>query len=212
METSSRSPGTSTRRRYFWCAIVPDEGSKLMLEEFKKFALKGNVVDLAIGVIIGAAFGRIVDSIVGDIFMPIIGAITGGLDFQLLCPAFLRGNGRFPRRGEKAGRRACMGQLRHRQHQLLDHRLCPVSGGETHQPAQAPGSAKADHGTVTTGSAAGGDPGHPGKNTAWPLRVRLYSIVIGGSWGTAAHAYLLGIGTFSNLQRDRTGDSSSRWI
>lgn len=53
-----------------------------MLEEFKKFALKGNVVDLAVGVIIGAAFGRIVDSIVGDIFMPIIGAVTGGLDFS----------------------------------------------------------------------------------------------------------------------------------
>ena len=53
-----------------------------MLEEFKKFALRGNVVDLAIGVIIGAAFGRIVDSIVGDLFMPIVGAITGGLDFS----------------------------------------------------------------------------------------------------------------------------------
>jgi len=53
-----------------------------MLEEFKKFALKGNVVDLAIGVIIGAAFGRIVESLVGDIFMPIIGAIAGGLDFS----------------------------------------------------------------------------------------------------------------------------------
>jgi large conductance mechanosensitive channel len=53
-----------------------------MLEEFKKFALKGNVVDLAIGVVIGAAFGRIVDSLVGDVFMPIIGAITGGLDFS----------------------------------------------------------------------------------------------------------------------------------
>jgi large conductance mechanosensitive channel len=53
-----------------------------MLEEFKKFALKGNVVDLAIGIIIGAAFGRIVESLVGDLFMPIIGAITGGLDFS----------------------------------------------------------------------------------------------------------------------------------
>jgi large conductance mechanosensitive channel len=52
-----------------------------MLEEFKKFALRGNVVDLAIGVIIGAAFGKIVDSLVGDIFMPLIGAVTGGLDF-----------------------------------------------------------------------------------------------------------------------------------
>jgi large conductance mechanosensitive channel len=53
-----------------------------MWNEFKQFALRGNVVDLAIGIIIGAAFGRIVDSLVGDIFMPIIGAATGGLDFS----------------------------------------------------------------------------------------------------------------------------------
>lgn len=53
-----------------------------MLEEFKKFALKGNVVDLAVGVIIGAAFGAIVSSMVADIIMPVIGAITGGLDFS----------------------------------------------------------------------------------------------------------------------------------
>ena len=53
-----------------------------MLQEFKEFALKGNVVDLAVGVIIGAAFGRIVDSLVNDIIMPIIGAVTGGLDFS----------------------------------------------------------------------------------------------------------------------------------
>ena len=53
-----------------------------MLEEFKKFALKGNVVDLAVGVIIGAAFGGIVTSMVSDLIMPIIGAVTGGLDFS----------------------------------------------------------------------------------------------------------------------------------
>ena len=53
-----------------------------MLEEFKKFAMRGNVVDLAIGVIIGVAFGAIVSSLVGDVLMPIIGAITGGLDFS----------------------------------------------------------------------------------------------------------------------------------
>ena len=53
-----------------------------MLDEFKKFALRGNVVDLAVGVIIGAAFGAIVTSLVGDIIMPVIGAITGGLDFS----------------------------------------------------------------------------------------------------------------------------------
>lgn len=53
-----------------------------MLEEFKKFALRGNVVDLAVGVIIGAAFGLIVASLVSDIIMPVIGAATGGLDFS----------------------------------------------------------------------------------------------------------------------------------
>jgi large conductance mechanosensitive channel len=53
-----------------------------MLKEFREFAMKGNVVDLAVGVIIGAAFGSIVASLVGDIIMPIIGAITGGLDFS----------------------------------------------------------------------------------------------------------------------------------
>src|SRR3954451_22033726 len=53
-----------------------------MLEEFKKFALRGNVIDLAIGVIIGAAFGNIIQSLVGDILMPVIGAISGGLDFS----------------------------------------------------------------------------------------------------------------------------------
>jgi len=53
-----------------------------MLDEFKKFALRGNVVDLAIGVIIGAAFGGIVNSLVADVLMPVIGAVAGGLDFS----------------------------------------------------------------------------------------------------------------------------------
>ena len=50
--------------------------------EFKQFAVKGNAVDLAVGVIIGAAFGKIVDSLVGDLIMPIVGRIFGGLDFS----------------------------------------------------------------------------------------------------------------------------------
>jgi large conductance mechanosensitive channel len=53
-----------------------------MLADFRKFALRGNVIDLAIGVIIGAAFSKIVDSLVSDMIMPAIGAITGGLDFS----------------------------------------------------------------------------------------------------------------------------------
>jgi len=50
--------------------------------EFKEFAVKGNVIDLAVGVIIGGAFGKIVDSLVGDLIMPIVGKIFGGLDFS----------------------------------------------------------------------------------------------------------------------------------
>jgi large conductance mechanosensitive channel len=53
-----------------------------MLKEFQEFISKGNVMDLAVGVIIGAAFGKIVDSLVNDIIMPVVGAIFGGLDFN----------------------------------------------------------------------------------------------------------------------------------
>jgi large conductance mechanosensitive channel len=55
-----------------------------MLQEFKEFAVKGNVIDLAVGVIIGGAFGKIVDSIVGDLIMPVVGAIFGKIDFSNL--------------------------------------------------------------------------------------------------------------------------------
>src|SRR5436305_13473346 len=60
---------------------VEDSGMR-MLKEFREFAMKGNVVDLAVGVIIGAAFGAIVNSLVGDVIMPMIGGATGGLDFS----------------------------------------------------------------------------------------------------------------------------------
>ena len=55
-----------------------------MMQEFKEFAVKGNVMDLAIGVIIGGGFGKIVDSVVGDLIMPVVGAIFGKLDFSNL--------------------------------------------------------------------------------------------------------------------------------
>ncbi len=55
---------------------------KNLLNEFKAFAMKGNVIDLAVGVVIGTAFGKIVSSLVTDIIMPPIGAITGGIDFS----------------------------------------------------------------------------------------------------------------------------------
>lgn len=53
-----------------------------MLEEFKKFALRGNMVDLAVGVIVGSAFSGLVSALVNDLFMPILGLLTGGLDFS----------------------------------------------------------------------------------------------------------------------------------
>jgi large conductance mechanosensitive channel len=53
-----------------------------LMKEFREFAVKGNVIDLAVGVIIGAAFGKIVDSLVRDIIMPLLGVVTGGLDFS----------------------------------------------------------------------------------------------------------------------------------
>ena len=55
-----------------------------MMQEFKEFAVKGNVMDLAVGVIIGGAFGKIVDSVVGDLVMPMVGAVVGKLDFSNL--------------------------------------------------------------------------------------------------------------------------------
>lgn len=55
-----------------------------MLKEFKKFAMKGNVIDMAVGIIIGAAFGKIVSSLVSDIIMPPIGVLLGGIDFSNL--------------------------------------------------------------------------------------------------------------------------------
>lgn len=65
---------------------MPRERNVIMkfVEEFKKFAFKGNVVDMAVGVVIGGAFGKIVTSLVGDIIMPLIGKLTGGINFSEL--------------------------------------------------------------------------------------------------------------------------------
>lgn len=76
-----------------------------MVQEFKQFAMRGNVVDLAVGVVIGAAFGKIVSSLVGDVVMPILGLAIGGIDFSDMAitlkaaqgdtPAVLLGYGKF---------------------------------------------------------------------------------------------------------------------
>ncbi len=76
-----------------------------MMKEFKEFAMRGNVVDMAVGIIIGAAFGKIISSLVGDVIMPPIGVLLGGVDFSNLsitirqatesAPAVILGYGKF---------------------------------------------------------------------------------------------------------------------
>ena len=88
-----------------------------MLEEFKKFALRGNVVDLAVGVIIGAAFGGIVNSLVGDVIMPVVGAVTGGLDFSnYFIPLSSKVTAATSGRGEKARCGNGLGEFSHHRH------------------------------------------------------------------------------------------------
>lgn len=69
-----------------------------MISEFKEFAMRGNVIDLAVGVVIGAAFGKIVSSLVGDVVMPVVGTLLGGVNFSdlavILVPAQLGPDGK----------------------------------------------------------------------------------------------------------------------
>ena len=115
-----------------------------MLQEFKKFAMRGNVVDLAIGVIIGAAFGKIVDSLVNDIIMPIIGRIFGGLDFTNyfigLTPAASQAADL--RRGQEGRRHPGLRQLHHRDGELHHHRLGAVPGDQGHEPPVRAGTGR----------------------------------------------------------------------
>jgi large conductance mechanosensitive channel len=76
------SPSRVCAHDFDACHYARFTGNVLMLKEFRDFAMRGNVLDLAIAVVVGAAFTKIVDSLVGDMIMPIIGAITGGIDFS----------------------------------------------------------------------------------------------------------------------------------
>lgn len=67
-----------------------------MMKEFKEFAVKGNVVDMAVGIIIGAAFGKIVSSFVGDVVMPPLGVLVGGMDFSNLAITVKEATGEMP--------------------------------------------------------------------------------------------------------------------
>jgi len=74
-----------------------------MLKEFKEFAMKGNVVDMAVGIIIGAAFGKIVSSLVGDVVMPPIGVLLGNVDFSNLALTIKEASGDSPAVAVKYG-------------------------------------------------------------------------------------------------------------
>jgi large conductance mechanosensitive channel len=67
-----------------------------MMKEFKEFAVKGNVIDMAVGIIIGAAFGKIVSSLVADVIMPPIGVLVGGIDFSKLALTVKQASGDLP--------------------------------------------------------------------------------------------------------------------
>lgn len=136
-----------------------------MLKEFKEFALRGNVVDMAVGIIIGAAFSTIVKSLVDDIIMPPMGVVTGGVDFSsMFIP--LNGEPRFACARETGGRADDQLRHLHQQRDQLCHRgLCSIHGGEgdEHVAAQAGGRSGGRAAAITRGAIAGGDQGRPGE-------------------------------------------------
>ena len=113
--------------------------------EFKEFAVKGNAMDLAVGVIIGAAFGKIVDSIVKDLIMPVVGAVFGGFDFSNLyialdtVPEGVATTLDAVERSRRAG--AGLRQLRDHPDQLHHSGLHRLHAGQADQPAEE-GSAR----------------------------------------------------------------------
>ena len=115
-----------------------------MLKEFREFAMKGNVVDLAVGVIIGAAFGGIVTSLVGDIIMPIIGAITGGLDFSNYFTGLSKSvSATNLADAKKQGAVLAWGSFLTLTINFIDHRLRAVPRDPRHEPVQAQGRGRA---------------------------------------------------------------------
>ena len=128
-----------------------------MLKEFRDFVMRGNVVDLAVAVVIGGAFGKIVESMVNDIIMPIVGAISGG---QLLHASFQQSDRNDPGGREEAGCDPRLGQLPAGDRQLPHHRSRALPGRQGHGRAQASClrfDADARR-TTGTGDSAGRDP------------------------------------------------------
>ena len=119
-----------------------------LASEFKEFAMRGNVVDMAVGIVIGAAFGKIVSSFVADVLMPPLGLLLGGVDFS-----------RSGRHAEAcAGRRASGGDVELRQvhpgdRRLRDHRVCDLHADQGDEHGEEAGRSEAAGGAA--GAAAG---------------------------------------------------------
>ena len=108
-----------------------------MFKEFKEFAMKGNVLDMAIGIVIGGAFGTIVKSLVSDVIMPPIGLLLGGVDFSNLFAVVKEGapevrTRRWPTPRRPGGDRQ-LRYLRQQRHQLPDRRARGLHAGQVHQ-------------------------------------------------------------------------------
>ena len=109
-----------------------------MLKEFKEFAMRGNVLDMAVGIIIGAAFGQIVNSFVQDILMPPIGRLLGHVDFSNLFRELVRDALRHDRGGQGRGRRdAQLRPLSEHCHQFPDRGVCRIPAGAPGQSSRA---------------------------------------------------------------------------
>jgi len=135
-----------------------------MMQEFKEFAVKGNVIDLAVGVIIGGAFGKIVGSLVDDVIMPVVGSVFGKLDFSNLfitLGAAPEGTARTLAAMKEAGVPPGLRQLHFCRHQFPDPGLRDLPDGQADQPPQAPGARCPTGATHDTGrrSPAAGNPG-----------------------------------------------------
>ncbi len=112
-----------------------------MLKEFKEFVMRGNVLDLAVAVIIGAAFGRIITSLVNDILMPPIGIILGKVDFSNLFIDLSGGEPSYHRGGQSRGRGdRQLWNIPEHDHRLSDRGFRDLPGGKASEPDEETGS------------------------------------------------------------------------
>lgn len=140
-----------------------------ILQEFRAFAIKGNVVDLAVGVIIGAAFGKIVDSIVNDLIMPVIGKLLGAGFYQSLYPAKRSGNESGTQRSKEKRGHLCLRQLPHDHVELPDPGVHYFHVGQTDQPFEKRSATRPTH-TVSRGKTADGNSRLAEKIIVFPRR------------------------------------------